>query len=1325
MSGQRLFLAAILMLGCGSTASFGAPPPLGGPVIIGGDDADDHGSSSGTQNFNGWLYTQKAFENIGPAVANPNKVAVCIGCNGGGASGAFESGFDLSTLPAAGWTRATLTATADIAAFFAGTGALHVGTAGIIYMPTDSSNVSGGITTAQVSVVNGAAAAIASFVASGGGLFTHDQSLIPGGFGWLTTLIPGLVRNDPSSCNDLNLDITASGQAAFPGLTNSDVDNATPWHSYFTGSFAGLDVLITGPCASGAEAVVLGGVTIINPNPDIDPKLAFNPIGGNHTVTATVVDSAGGAFPDILVTFEVIAGPNQGATGTATTDAQGKATFTYADQGGRGLDEIVASFVDGTSGETKSSQAALKFWDNDCNANSAPDGCDLSCGAYGGRCGQRYPTTCGTSQDVAPQDGVPDECLPGGCGDGQLDPGESCDDGNANDGDCCSSTCVFEASGRSCPDEGDACTLDTCDGAGVCRHAPQRDTLECLGVDHFRCYKARAEDRVRRLVTLTDEVGQDQLIVMRADAVCNPVDKNGEGILDPSAHLVCYTIAIKESPATFSRRQLTLENQFGLLSIPVTRPRTVCVPSTKSGVPSALLLDSFKCYKAARRKFTPRQLHLEGEFGPADVTMERATTICNPATDGSEPYFNQAGHLTCYKLRQPREQRIGDVTVTMQNEFGIQSLTTIRKPESLCVPSIGHTDGTTTTTTTTSTTTTTTTSTTTSTTTTTTTSSTASTSSTTTTTTTATLPASLEISKVGPPGAFPNQEFDFIITVSNAGPGVATGVVVRDALPTEGSLVSSSPAGSFVGPNPNDYEIPVPDIAAGAAATLRVRWKAPLSPTTVVNQASVSAQNAPLAGPAEARVTVGISSTCDPCGAVAGGTGLRNRDQGPIQISGIPAGASVGRAVLIWGILYTGSAPANTITFDGHVVTADVTATVSGNLCWGDTNTIGYAADVTRYVTGNGTYTVSDPVRGTTQIDANPRGVLPYTDGASLVVFYTGGGANNQVLSDFSYDTNTDADRAINRSFSNVNSLGGAASLILAGPDGQNDGGEVIRLTGGAGSVDLVNTWNGSDPQIGPQFSIGNLWDTDTYDVTSLLAVGTDTLTVSHVQTNDCIGIGAAVLQVAQGAVTTTTTTASTTTIAVTTTTQSSTTTTESSTTTTSTTTTTTTSTTTTTTTTTTTASTTTTTLAQNLLSIGEVVGNRGGGDVIVPVSLNSTSNLSLLRFDVTFDPQLCASLTTPGGITVTAVSSATRVVKAPEEQPVTCGDGVVQIAVLDLLGGTAVASGNGEILNINFGPLLPTGPTGAFTLGIVNLEARLGPSTVSLTSSGGSIDVN
>jgi hypothetical protein len=308
----------------------------------------------------------------------------------------------------------------------------------------------------------------------------------------------------------------------------------------------------------------------------------------------------------------------------------------------------------------------------------------------------------------------------------------------------------------------------------------------------------------------------------------------------------------------------------------------------------------------------------------------------------------------------------------------------------------------------------------------------------------------------------------------------------------------------------------LPNIAPGDSAEATVSWAAPDEVSTLVNSATASAANAPAVGPDEVSVAIGVETTCNPCGVTAAGTGLRNRAQGSITIDGVPAGATVGRAVLVWGILYDSDVvPANTITLGGETVTADLTATVSGSLCWSDSATVGYAADVTSLVQGNGTYEITDPIRGETRVDSDPAGTLPFTDGATLLVFYVGGPSTNQVISDFTYDTDTDAGSSINRSFSGINSIGSAASLIMAGPDGQTNGGETFTMTGSAPLV-FNDTWDGSDPQQAPDFTIGNLWDTDVYDVGSILPAGQTTLTFSHTQSGDCIGLSAAVLMVSQ-----------------------------------------------------------------------------------------------------------------------------------------------------------------------------------------------------------------
>jgi hypothetical protein len=127
------------------------------------------------------------------------------------------------------------------------------------------------------------------------------------------------------------------------------------------------------------------------------------------------------------------------------------------------------------------------------------------------------------------------------------------------------------------------------------------------------------------------------------------------------------------------------------------------------------------------------------------------------------------------------------------------------------------------------------------------------------------------------------------------------------------------------------------------------------------------------------------------------------------------------------------------------------------------------------------------------------------------------GDADNQVLSDFSYNTNTDLStgESITRSFSGINSVGGPASLTLGGPDGQHNYGKVFTFTG-AGEQVVDNPFVGSSPQDGPSFPIGKLWDDESFDVTPIVPAGQQTFTFNNVHTEDCIDVGAAVLQVAQ-----------------------------------------------------------------------------------------------------------------------------------------------------------------------------------------------------------------
>src|SRR4051812_20400407 len=126
-------------------------------------------------------------------------------------------------------------------------------------------------------------------------------------------------------------------------------------------------------------------------------------------------------------------------------------------------------------------------------------------------------------------------------------------------------------------------------------------------------------------------------------------------------------------------------------------------------------------------------------------------------------------------------------------------------------------------------------------------------------------------------------------------------------------------------------------------------------------------------------------------GYVAAGTGLRNRGDGSIHITGVPTGASVARAYLYWMIDANGASPGASFPqgkVDGIPITGQLVGQ-SSPTCDGVQNAWAYRADVTAHVHGNGDYRLSS-FRSALKDGTDPvfNSQVPAVDGASLVVVY-------------------------------------------------------------------------------------------------------------------------------------------------------------------------------------------------------------------------------------------------------------------------------------------------------------------------------------------------
>lgn len=99
----------------------------------------------------------------------------------------------------------------------------------------------------------------------------------------------------------------------------------------------------------------------------LTPSTDANPVGTQHTVTATVKYAGGsilvnsGGVENVNVKFEVISGPHVGQNGTGLTDVNGIATWSY--EGTTvGVDRIQAISSDGS---TAPSNVVTKEWTSD------------------------------------------------------------------------------------------------------------------------------------------------------------------------------------------------------------------------------------------------------------------------------------------------------------------------------------------------------------------------------------------------------------------------------------------------------------------------------------------------------------------------------------------------------------------------------------------------------------------------------------------------------------------------------------------------------------------------------------------------------------------------------------------------------------------------------------------------------------------------------------------------------------------------------------------------------------------------------------------------
>jgi hypothetical protein len=126
--------------------------------------------------------------------------------------------------------------------------------------------------------------------------------------------------------------------------------------------------------------------------------------------------------------------------------------------------------------------------------------------------------------------------------------------------------------------------------------------LDDLNTNHFKCYRVRrtpgAPKFTERDVQLADQFEIKATTVIRPYLLCNPVDKNGEGVPDPTNHITCYKIKDVSGQPPFVPVQPNVTDQFIVQDLQTSRrtecgkTRLLCVPSSKRlASPSGAFLD--------------------------------------------------------------------------------------------------------------------------------------------------------------------------------------------------------------------------------------------------------------------------------------------------------------------------------------------------------------------------------------------------------------------------------------------------------------------------------------------------------------------------------------------------------------------------------------------------------------------------------------------------------------------------------------------------------------------------------------------------------------
>ncbi len=244
-------------------------------------------------------------------------------------------------------------------------------------------------------------------------------------------------------------------------------------------------------------------------------------------------------------------------------------------------------------------------------------------------------------------------------------------------------------------------------GDGWVAKLPLASNPPSAPADHYLCYKARGEPSFAPITSLvlTDPFENLVFSVKRRSLLCNPADKQGEGIVFPDVHLLDYKIK-RLSGKHISQRNLEVVNQLGGFLYDTRTESGLLVPTSKSPTgsvpppdPSNHGVDHHKCYKIKAAKGAPKLpkgllVDLNDQFDqPATYEIVKPSRLCVPVDKAGEGIKNASGHLMCYRVKRTTDAHVAQTGLHVNNQLevvnpGGPAVLETRKERELCVPSI-------------------------------------------------------------------------------------------------------------------------------------------------------------------------------------------------------------------------------------------------------------------------------------------------------------------------------------------------------------------------------------------------------------------------------------------------------------------------------------------------------------------------------------------------------------------------------------------------------------------------------------------------------------